>query len=695
MSDHRVWCLLIDHEKKAVFGDVFSIKVPHDAYVDDLKMKIKELRPDVLEHVVPGRLTVWRCTDSGIDFADIDSDKFNDRLNEVFSPNEQKVKKLKPKQELRQLTEKTLLIEVPDSLPCPSDLDELRHPVSAKKRKRDNDTSSASNESQTDLITARRLWKICWGVALSTEYTSLPRRRVLGNDQANSVILSPIKVENGDLLPGAPFLDGILDGMRFLVRAEYIRMYEYVEDCFAKEYSPQVRRPAVIITGQPGIGKTVWIQYALRRCIGERRPVMLMTNTRYLFFSESGVEKLPSDAEIFDEQKPINETPWCLIDSTSSPKGIPVEMSAAFSPGVNSIYLTSPDSNRWRGLQQSRTPKLALMNPWSWEEVSCVARAFNLDMQEVSRRFEHFGPTARICIANGSEAMKRHENECQDAIKDIQDMATVIEATVRDARDLTMAVKPALTSPATLSHKICLVRRRELDRISLEHDMSIMSDFIANLCAVQLQQLEDDQVLKVWRLFSKHGEGKGMIGAIFEAYVHANFRKWISIDAKQMFSSTADRLHKSRASYMEHPRLQSSLDRPQPSLEGFRINFSPSSTVIYMDAKNGLSIMPNIYYQPKKDQQVGIDSLFIRDGYLYLLQITGGNTHMIKPELKAFLEKLDGLPAKEKWRFVFVIPANTVTFSCPMPSIVVGKVFADRFAVQVCPIYILQARKHN
>ncbi|KAL5480201.1 hypothetical protein ACEPAI_1471 [Sanghuangporus weigelae] len=682
MAGRKVWCILIDHEKKATFGEAFSVIVGLDACIEDLTEKVKEKRPDVLGNVIPRVLTVWRCTDSEIDFVNMGSDNFYDRLNEV-SPNEEKVEKLNPKQGVEQLTDETLLIEVPD-------LYELRHPISAKKRKRDSVTSSASNGSQTVSETTRRLWDAYWGVALPTEYTSPPRRRMRRNDQADHTLLSPIKVENGDLLPGSPFMEGILDGMVFLVRAEYIRMYEYVEDCFAKESLS--RRPAVVITGQPGIGKTVWIQYALRRCLGERRPVMLMMNTRYVLFSESGVKKIPSDSAIFVERKPINETPWCLIDSTSSPEGIPVEMSAVYSSGVNPIYVTFPDSNRWRKLHQARTPELALMNPWSWEEVSCVARAFSLDMQEVRRRFEHYGPTAHICITNGSEEMKRHEYQCQYAINDIQDMAAVLDVTIRDARDLT--TKPALTSPAPFWYKICLVRRLELDRISFEHDMLIISDFIANLCALRLQQLEDDQALKVWRLFSTHGKGKEVTGAIFKAYVHANFRKWISIDARQMFSSRAGGLHESCASYAEHPRLQSSLDRSWSSLEGVKIAFSPPETVFDMD-ENRLSIKPNVYYQPKKDQQVGIDSLFIHDGHLHLLQMTGGITHMIKPELKTFLKRLDGLPSKDKWRFVFVIPADTVTFNCPKPSIVVGKVFSDRFAVQVRPLYILHLRKHD
>ncbi|KAL5523395.1 hypothetical protein ACEPAF_1662 [Sanghuangporus sanghuang] len=113
MAVIKIWCLLIDHEKKAVFGNAFSVIVGPDACIEDLTEKAKEKRSVDLEHVDAARLTVWRCTDSGIDFGDIDSDDFNNRLKEVFSPDEQKVKKLKPKQELRQLTEKTLLIEVP------------------------------------------------------------------------------------------------------------------------------------------------------------------------------------------------------------------------------------------------------------------------------------------------------------------------------------------------------------------------------------------------------------------------------------------------------------------------------------------------------------------------------------------------------------------------------------------------------
>ena len=55
-------------------------------YVHDLKEKVKEERPDVLKHIVPAMLTVWRCTDSEIDFGNKDSHIFKQKLNEVFFP---------------------------------------------------------------------------------------------------------------------------------------------------------------------------------------------------------------------------------------------------------------------------------------------------------------------------------------------------------------------------------------------------------------------------------------------------------------------------------------------------------------------------------------------------------------------------------------------------------------------------------
>ncbi|KAL5514494.1 hypothetical protein ACEPAG_2583 [Sanghuangporus baumii] len=61
MMNLKVWCLLIDHGKKAASGNAFSVIVGRDAYIDDLKKMVKEKRPVVLRNVDSAMLNVWRC----------------------------------------------------------------------------------------------------------------------------------------------------------------------------------------------------------------------------------------------------------------------------------------------------------------------------------------------------------------------------------------------------------------------------------------------------------------------------------------------------------------------------------------------------------------------------------------------------------------------------------------------------------
>ncbi|KAL5478279.1 hypothetical protein ACEPAI_2463 [Sanghuangporus weigelae] len=116
MAVIKIWCLLIDHEKKAAFGDAFSINVPHDASVDDLKKKIKEEQPDVLGHVAPRALAVWRCMNPTL-LAEVNRAQLQKGLNNVDFTDETKAERLGVGQEIRSLRlfrGEILLIEVPD-----------------------------------------------------------------------------------------------------------------------------------------------------------------------------------------------------------------------------------------------------------------------------------------------------------------------------------------------------------------------------------------------------------------------------------------------------------------------------------------------------------------------------------------------------------------------------------------------------
>ncbi|KAF9527294.1 hypothetical protein CPB83DRAFT_856305 [Crepidotus variabilis] len=80
----------------------------------------------------------------------------------------------------------------------------------------------------------------------------------------------------GDLPPAPPHLESLFTQMKaknrdFLVRADYIRLYDYIEAEIQhdKEFPIPGRSTVIVVTGQPGIGKTTWVEYAIRHRLGE------------------------------------------------------------------------------------------------------------------------------------------------------------------------------------------------------------------------------------------------------------------------------------------------------------------------------------------------------------------------------------------------------------------------------------------
>ncbi|KAI9429783.1 hypothetical protein H4582DRAFT_2024675, partial [Lactarius indigo] len=78
------------------------------------------------------------------------------------------------------------------------------------------------------------------------------------------------------------------------VRKEYIRLYGYCNK-YLELHRDKHKAPSVVVTGQPGIGKSYWLLYALCRRLTEGKPVIWFHSAhRYLFVKE-GVFVISSD----------------------------------------------------------------------------------------------------------------------------------------------------------------------------------------------------------------------------------------------------------------------------------------------------------------------------------------------------------------------------------------------------------------
>jgi len=111
-------------------------------------------------------------------------------------------------------------------------------------------------------------------------------------------------------------------------------------------------------------GKSVWIYYALRRRLSERKPVIwYQDETRYLFV-EGGVYEVPVKFKASRFKFFI----WTLVDSDYALEGVPHHL---ITPNTRHfvIYCTSPRNRRWYGMRKTVRNVVVIMNPWKSKEI--------------------------------------------------------------------------------------------------------------------------------------------------------------------------------------------------------------------------------------------------------------------------------------------------------------------------------------
>jgi hypothetical protein len=55
----KLWCLVIDHKQEPI-GSCFPVNLPRHACVENLREKVKEMKPNDLANVDTDRLEVWK-----------------------------------------------------------------------------------------------------------------------------------------------------------------------------------------------------------------------------------------------------------------------------------------------------------------------------------------------------------------------------------------------------------------------------------------------------------------------------------------------------------------------------------------------------------------------------------------------------------------------------------------------------------
>jgi len=187
-------------------------------------------------------------------------------------------------------------------------------------------------------------------------------------------------------IPGCYVLNIDVDGLEFSkiwIRAEYIRVYDFLEGRPHSASAVNNRAPGAIITGQPGIGefslslhqistkvcmvhkgKSVWVYYALRRRLAERKPVIWYREGHCFLFVKEGVYQSPPAFLVSYFRTFV----WTLVDSDEA-SCIPSHL-VAHGTRLFVIYSTSPHKERWSRMHKTVRQSIVVMNAWTRKEIS-------------------------------------------------------------------------------------------------------------------------------------------------------------------------------------------------------------------------------------------------------------------------------------------------------------------------------------
>ncbi|KAF8523115.1 hypothetical protein BU17DRAFT_86251 [Hysterangium stoloniferum] len=455
-----------------------------------------------------------------------------------------------------------------------------------------------------------------------------------------------------EILPGCYSLGIGIKGFtrEFIwVRAEYIRIFDACQRQYEETITPtpgcyfSQEPPSFVITGRPGIGKTLWQIYAARRCASEKRPFLWLYKDRYTLFVEEGAYTLPTSWE-HDDFLPGSRV-WVFIDSESDPGALTMLTSVGTEFVV--FFTTSPSEQRWHKLHKTTSYHLLIMNPWSIGEMKQAASLYNLSEEEVVEKCHRLGPIPRLCIQYTTLQLEAHETKFETALAKLN--ISTLEKLISESGALAMN---------ETSHSLCLLSR-EGDRFH-KPVLAPVSLYVKTRLANQFRKEELKEKIRLYRHFGKVPQSRSVAGVFFEAAVQSHLTTEISLTLHPMV--------KRECNGPKLPQWYSShIPLSNPELEQLRVqaveedlSVTPTQTIEYLESELD-TILSDVFYVPQRSNQVAIDSFILSNGKLYLFQFTIAKNHPIQSGIINYAAK-HGFPKQEDWCFVFIIPpALTLT----------------------------------
>jgi hypothetical protein len=446
-----------------------------------------------------------------------------------------------------------------------------------------------------------------------------------------------------DLSKYPKFFDPIMgDNGSLLVRNEYEVVEEVVKN--SERYIG-----GIMITGQPGIGKSYCLVYLLVHRLLRKKPTFLqMLESAAYLFCERGIYKFNPNSHGIDPDVLRRDIKALRVDLEGENRAILLIDSSATLTMPPSVYeglqcytvqAASPRKDRAYWMKQVIAKK-HFMHPWSWHEIvagNSLQKVPVPDVEFLRKVFEVLGPCARECYT------VRTDFRLSEYMVDVKESITKL--TLEKTRDLF----DSNSSNPEVSHKIILVRPKEWSRRSRVSDFR--SKAIGTECVGIWMEKAQAKAEEYFEL-CQGGSQRVFAGSLFENLVHNAFlgkgKTRGSLQSKQAVKMEW------KGKKFKTTETPADLDIP----ESLRLKmFSSGSGVI--EAEEG------VYYRPDYANFPTADSFYVdANGRLTLIQCTISSSHSINVRgLDKIQQRLcvsgavvSKATKQKPWRIVFVVP---------------------------------------
>jgi len=196
--------------------------------------------------------------------------------------------------------------------------------------------------------------------------------------------------------------DGIIhlpDGVHWLTEPESLL---FLRDCHLGLYdiisrlsAPQELERGVVITGNPGIGKSWLLSYCLYRFAKEKKIVFfesVRTDERWLFKPDGTVTQIEGTRWPPETRDPKT---YFLFDpygglAPREPRRV----------GAFTIVASSPDKRNFKEFAKQTGSQKFYMPCWTWSEIEKVIPYLRCDRETARKRYEMFGGILRYIVGN-------------------------------------------------------------------------------------------------------------------------------------------------------------------------------------------------------------------------------------------------------------------------------------------------------